>query len=478
MKKYDHFEEYEWIGLFWAEITPKESEESIESKDYMEFPGKLTYSIENGVQLSFLCPAGNKVKRSKYIHGALENGEKCTLFGDFNPDGFGFHFGEISIYKAKITFNSAIFGVHTTTEEKFDGISLDLTNFQEFCHPQGFLDWAKYSEKPIFSEDHGDIEISLVNSAKFKSLEFNVDTLFHCRNEEADLEIKSAIKEIIEKYKSEEILTRTDIGWELLLKNKNGLNIYEATKNTLLIEQFLSLLIFSPTRRTTLNILKRSDEQPDRFKYLSTLTSLFDISKYKEKVLKKDLSHMHLPINGRNINFGKTIKKWFMEHEKFQMYAFSLSNKFGRTTEPEIRSEIIVNLAQIEAISHSLGKTKSSEKYDFPISHYDKGQISETLRRSLKLSGSEKIGTALSELRSDIAHFGRPITRSKKMSLSDLHTVQKCLSFIICSSIYDNLEIPEKNITAFQEWQLPKPIDFNKYLPQIPTEENKSQPED
>ena len=64
------------------------------------------------------------------------------------------------------------------------------------------------------------------------------------------------------------------------------------------------------------------------------------------------------------------------------------------------------------------------------------------------------------------------------MSLSDLHTVQKCLSFIICSSIYDNLEIPEKNITAFQEWQLPKPIDFNKYLPQIPTEENKSQPED
>lgn len=448
MKKYDHFEEYEWIGLFWAETIPNESEIS------MEFPGKLTYSIENGVQLSFLYPAVKKIKKLKYIHGALENGEKCTLFGDFDPDRFGFHFGEISIYKAKITFNSVIFGIHTTTEDKFDGISLDLTNFQEFCHPQGFLDLAKYSEKPIFAEYHGDIEISLVNSAKFKQLEFNVDTLFHCRNEEAGLEIKNAIKEVIEKYKGEEILTRTDIGWELLLKNKNGLTIYEAMKNTLLIEQFLSLLIFSPTRRTRLNVLNRSDEQPDRFKYLPTLTTLFDISKFKEKVLKANLSHMYLPINGRNIDFGKTIKNWFAEYEKFQMYAFSLSNKFGRTTEPEIRSEIIVNLAQIEAIANSLGKTKSNEKYDFPISHYDKGQIRETLRRSLKLSESEKIGAALSELRSEIAHFGRPITRIKKMSLSDLHTVQKCLSFIICSSIYEKLGIPEKNISAFQERHL------------------------
>ncbi|WP_156097539.1 hypothetical protein [Tatumella ptyseos] len=54
MKKYDHFEEYEWIGLFWAETIPNESEIS------MEFPGKLTYSIENGVQLSFLYPAVKK----------------------------------------------------------------------------------------------------------------------------------------------------------------------------------------------------------------------------------------------------------------------------------------------------------------------------------------------------------------------------------------------------------------------------------
>lgn len=451
MIKYDHFEKYEWIGIFWAEIVHQEEEQSSNQKSRIQFPGKLTYSIEDGVQLSFIYQMGNKIKRTNYIHGVLENGEKCTLIGCFDPNRFSFSCGEVSIYKSKILFDSVIFGVHAAIEDKFDGISLDLTNFQEFCHPQGFRDRAKYSEKPIFTEYHGDIEVSLVNSAQFKSLTFNVDSLFYCRHEEAELEIKNAIKEVIEKYKTEEILTRTDIGWELILKNKGGFTVDEVIKHTLSIEQFLSLLLFFPTRRTKLNILRCSKEQPGCFRYLSVLTTLFDISKFKEKVLKHNLSHISLPINSRNIDFGKTIKKWFAEQEKIQMYAFSVYNNFGRITEPEIRSEIIVNLAQIELIAHSLGKTKPVDKYDYPISYYGKGQIEGTLRESLKLLETEKIGVALSELRSDIAHFGRPVTRSKKMSLSDLYTVQKCLSFIICLSIYNRLEVPERNIHAFRE---------------------------
>ncbi len=161
MSKYDHFEKYEWIGLFWAESDCIEKETPIESESYIDFPGKLSYDIENGVQLEFMCPMGRRIKKSRHIYGALENGEKCTLFGNFDPDRFGFHSGEISIYKAKITFESVVFGIHITTEEKFDGISMDFTNFQEFCHPQGFRDWAQYSEEPIFKESHEDIEISL-----------------------------------------------------------------------------------------------------------------------------------------------------------------------------------------------------------------------------------------------------------------------------------------------------------------------------
>ena len=93
MKKYDHFEKYEWIGIFWAEFDDLEKENPIESESYMEFPGKLSYSIKDGVQLDFMYPMGRKIKKSSYIYGALENGEKCTLFGCFDPQRFGFHSG-------------------------------------------------------------------------------------------------------------------------------------------------------------------------------------------------------------------------------------------------------------------------------------------------------------------------------------------------------------------------------------------------
>jgi hypothetical protein len=460
MKKYDHFEKYEWIGSFWADSDCLKKENQIESEDHIELSGTLSYSIKNGIQLNFLCSTDRKIKKSKYIHGILGSGEKCTLFGNFDPNVLRFHFGEISMCKGKITFEAMIFGIHITTEDKFDGIFMDFTNFQEFVHSQVFINSAKYSKQPIFTEYYGDFEISLINSATFDLLESNIDALFYCKNENVELEIKNAIKDVIKKYKNERLFNRTNIEWKLLLKNKNSLTIDEVIHSTVSIEQFLSLLIFSPIRRTKLSILRRSDEQYCRSEY-SILTTLFDISKYKEKVLKKNLLHNHLPINRINIDFGKTIKNWFAKKEELQMYAmyiFSLSNKFGRITEPEIRSEIIINLVVIESIAQNILKNVA-KKYDAPISHYDKSQISNILREILV---TENIGKALSDLRGEIAHFAKSPKILKKISVLDLYTVQKCLSIIICSSIYEMLEIPEENITNFQEMHVPRLYDPDK----------------
>ena len=89
MAKYDHYEKYEWLGTFW---TPDKS---------IEFPGKLTYSPEDGIELDFLYPMGKKVHKTEYIYGDLSTGEPCTLYGLFNPENFGFYSGKISIYKGK-----------------------------------------------------------------------------------------------------------------------------------------------------------------------------------------------------------------------------------------------------------------------------------------------------------------------------------------------------------------------------------------
>src|SRR5471032_3271029 len=120
LKKYDHYQEYEWLGKFW---TPDKS---------LEFPGKLTYTPENGIRLDFFYPmAGETIAASDHIFGALSTGEICTLFGRFNPDNFGFHSGKISIYKGSIRFTAILFGENSPPVMEYAGIWLDFTNFQE-----------------------------------------------------------------------------------------------------------------------------------------------------------------------------------------------------------------------------------------------------------------------------------------------------------------------------------------------------------
>ena len=63
MKEYDHFGKYEWMGLFRAASECLENERPIEAESYIEFPGKLSYSIENGVQLDFMCSMGKRIKK-------------------------------------------------------------------------------------------------------------------------------------------------------------------------------------------------------------------------------------------------------------------------------------------------------------------------------------------------------------------------------------------------------------------------------
>ena len=92
MNKYNHFEDYEWFGQFHS--PDKE----------VEFPGKLTYTPENGLILEFICPYQH-IKPYSYIHGILSDYAACTLFGKFDSREFGFHIGTNSIFKGKIRFD-------------------------------------------------------------------------------------------------------------------------------------------------------------------------------------------------------------------------------------------------------------------------------------------------------------------------------------------------------------------------------------
>jgi len=420
----------------------------------IEFPGKLVYTPEDGITLEFMCSAGQKFGKSSYIYGALATGEKCTLLGDFDSAHFGFHFGEISIYKGKPKFYAAIFGVHTTPDEKFPGFSLDITNFQEFCHPQGWKHLAKYSTEPLFKSKIDNLEISIINTGKFSYLGKNLENLFHCENKDVVEKISKAIFEISQEHKDEEILQRKDIGWELWGESSIEMCYSEISKNILLLEHLIALLIFSPVRRTDASILRRSNEVEGKFERLPLLTSLFDISKHKIEVIQREISNFHQAITPRTINnFSEVISNWFKEYDAYQSFVSQIANRFGRYHDHELRALIVLHLVQLEAISISLGNHK--DKYNFPLEKYDKTNIRDLIGSIFELNDNTKIGENLSRLRGEIAHLAASSKILSKIGPMGLLKISRCLEIIIASHIYERLEIPSANIAEFQRKEIP-----------------------
>lgn len=437
-KQYDHFESYEWLGLFW---TPNKE---------MEFPGKLIYKPEDGITLEFLCAIGPAFDKTAYIHGILSTGEACTLLGDFDSEKFGFFIGENSFYKGKPRFYAAIFGRHTTPEALFPGFALDLTNFQEFCHPQGWKDFAKYSSEPLYKTKIGNLELSIINTGEFRSLKSNLENIIHCENPEVVEEISKSILEISKKYDDAEILHRQDIGWEIWAENANGMTYAEINKNILQIEYLLSLLIFSPVRRAEVWLLNNSQDVPSKFYRIPVLCSFFDMSRYKIEVLHREISNLHLAITPRTLdNFSVILLKWFEGSDAYQTFGSRISNRFGKYHDHDLRASIIMYLVQLESIAISLGNHK--QKYNFPIQKYDLTNISDSLGSILGLEDKSKIGEQLGRLRGEIAHLASKNKILNKIGVGGLMRLNRCLEVIIASYIYEQLGVPANNIAEFQK---------------------------
>ncbi|WP_155295470.1 hypothetical protein [Chromobacterium violaceum] len=460
MADLNHFENYEWLGLF---FLPDQS---------LEFPGKLTYTPEDGVCLDFMCGMQEGIKKSDYIHGILSTGRRCTLFGSFDPALFGMSLGrQASLYNGKIKFDAVLFNNLASLDSKFHGISFDLTNFQEFCHPQGLKDHAKFSSIPLFNCKLGDLEVSIHNTGKFKYLGNDITNIFHCKKEEVVQELSQAFLSVVEKHKGESIFTRHDIGWELRVTSQNKFNQKEIREKLFEFENFVSLLIYAPVRRTTVSILIDGD-QDGQYSESPLLTSFFDMSGYKIKTLNNKIFNPDVPISPMAVSdFSKVIKKWMELGSSFQLFTLRISNRFPPTQEHDLRAELILGLTQLEAAARALGKKKDSEKYDYPLTYYDHYKICTILRKALFTTERKTIGQSLTSLRGEMAHLASSASLLKRMGIYKLFIVCRCIDIINASHIYSQLEIPQENVINFQKKEI---IKLSPYFNDDQNQEGKS----
>jgi len=130
------FEEWQWIGEF---FVPDQYEK--------RFPGKISYSPEDGVILSYSITGNELPSESELIHGVLDTGDKCTLVGNFKPHRTGFAVRNgLSTRPGKVGFYCLAVGDFLEPKEVFADLNFSLTTLQEFFFPQGFKDNEKFSD--------------------------------------------------------------------------------------------------------------------------------------------------------------------------------------------------------------------------------------------------------------------------------------------------------------------------------------------
>ncbi|MBB3214406.1 hypothetical protein FHW67_003723 [Herbaspirillum sp. Sphag1AN] len=201
--EFNHFESYEWLGLF---NYPDKS---------IDFPGKLTYTPDKGLQLEFMCQMDSNAKKVGHLHGVLSSGRLCTLVGNFDPPSYGMSIGSVSIYRGKPRFEYAIFGVHADPSEKFRGILMDFPNFQEFFHPQGFQDSAEYSNEPLHVHSGDGLEVSVITSGKFFPVFSDFANRFQSEDPEVLQEIEEFFADLAKRHPAGKISSRVEMKWLL-----------------------------------------------------------------------------------------------------------------------------------------------------------------------------------------------------------------------------------------------------------------------
>lgn len=440
--KFHQFENYEWLGWFYY---PDRS---------LEFSGKLTYNPEDGVCLEFLSSMSSKMKEVDHLYGTLINGTLCTLIGDFDPRKNGMSISKrLAIYNGKSRFSYAVFGRHVSPEQLFSGIKVNFTGFQEFCIPEGFKKIAIYEPKPMHTYEDEDLVISIISDVHFEYVDKNFANRFHCENENITKEISDFFSNLYDRYPKSNLISRVDIKWFLQILSIEKKSVDDILVYIRSMYHLLSLLLFHPVRPVELVLLEKNEEG---YAYLDMLISMPELNKKTINILMQRQVHQWMPITPDTVFLPKIFKNWIQFSKEYygngyDTFTAKIANDFGIYYEHSVRADFVMLLTQLEQITNE-HKMKSSEKYNYPISLYDKSTVLQVMTKVLCLNQHvPNVGAHLTELRSEVAHVGRPRKYLKKLSSINFLCLCKCLDIIIVSHIYTGLEVPVEVIQQYQE---------------------------
>lgn len=436
------FSNHTWFGEF---FFPEDHEN--------RFAGRLDYSPSAGIRLSWLMAGVVPPRTSEILHGLLENGDACTLFGKFNTTHSG-----LSIKQGYATkngtsyFSLAAIGDLLSNETISKDVDFSLSGMDEFFVPSGLKDEATYRNESLFSWKTPQAKFEVGLNARFKSIGADITSRIYSHDESANSCLRKAYNEICKNNPSAYFMHREKLTYRIHISTTEKASYLKLYDHISAMANLFSILVNAPVHPEEIVAHVGEDGEPMPSKvYL--LPSLMLDSRTIE-LAKKERSHFNMPLTNSTVDLEKTAKKWLEMPRRNSVMISSIQHETGIRTEHSAHGDVVLYATQLEAISHADGQ--KSEKYLYPIRRYGGTILQTALLAIAQKYGLSDIGKLVSDVRNEIAHVGRPKKITAQMSLRDLVDMSRILQLAALGQMLHEIGISMENISKYMHIFCPR----------------------
>lgn len=412
------------------------------------FCGEIEYSPEKGVVLSYTIAGRDVPAQSDVLFGVLDTGEKCTLVGQFSPRDYQPSVRNGDFYRRdKAGFLYLAIGDFLAPDEILFDYDFSIPNLQEFFFPEGSVESFTQSDKPFYRLVTQFGEIEVVCNASFQLLDEEIESHFFSENVDALNDLKLAFKNIAAKH-GEHFLVRKDIAYRIQLKFTSGAMIQRAYSQLEDLTNLFALLICAPVHPESINAYK--EKAPLHGPITIKIYPSMVLNSRTTELCTRRRFHHSMPITKSTAPLDSIVGAWLRNPKLHSSVVSSIQNETGRRNEHAAHGDVVLYATQLESISHMAGKSEKL-KYEYPIVTYGCQKLQATFDRIFANCGTTNVGEAISELRNELAHVGRPKKILEILTLKDLVQISQCLRLTIIGYIFTTIGVPQDAITRYQE---------------------------
>jgi hypothetical protein len=419
---------------------------------HARFPGTLSYSLEDGVVLTYRIGDDTKLPEAQALHGILDTGDMCTLFGKFTTlhSGFTVRNG-LHTTNGKHGFRMLAVGGFLDPKIEIDDLQFSPSGLQVFLLPGGHGRFGKYSDKPIETIDLPSGQLEIRTNGNFHLVAGDITTDLYCRDEFALAALSAAYRDVTSRFPDAFFMLKRDLEYVFRLRTTKPVPLVSSFAFVADVCNFFALLLSRPTYPQTFSaLLKVEDDTPTSIALYPSL----GLSAATIRLIKKQEAAAQLPVISSDLAFAPVLQNWMSDPNRHSVLISAIQHEVGFRTEHTAHGDLVLYSSQLESIAHDAGHKK--DKYEYPIVKFGTATLRSILESSLGVSGSADVGTAIGDLRNEIAHVGRPKVRLAKMTLAELMRVSTCLRLVVASYALQSIAVPDHAIGRYLDKLAPR----------------------